>query len=596
MAADEIERDLHRSLPEHPAYQDAVGIDALRRVLNAYAFKNPHIGYCQAMNILASVLLLYNHEEEAFWLLAVMCERLLPDYYNTKVIGAQIDQRVLQDLVKDHLGQLHDKLETLGILSMISISWFLTLFLSVMPFEAVVQIMDCFFYEGPKVIFQVALAILDKNKKALSEVVDDGSALAILNKFLGGITNATGPIVQSKQMPPAGDDPGKTTDISVLLDYAYRSYNFINEEMIEKLRNKHRLLVVQDLEAQSSTQVLRSLNSDLMLKQLLKESDALDLLQLVKKEQQMNNRRHGFSGSAPKTDPLLPIYEQYNLDFEHFSRLYQQICDTMWYTGDHPDQLMLRMFCLFDENEDDFINFRELCQLMAVLCYGDLEHRLGLIYSAHLVKNLVSEEPSSLELLDETETATEAEAYFARSDDNSDVEFKNLSTYTHSSLLDALVWSRQQGGPWPGAQRSPSISSMNLDEIFQELPDMNQKQFMAMFTSLYRLFVGHPRENDFVKSLANMSTILLQTGELQQKVNRPQSQESPPRPIEATDETSSSSSATNAQKDHDCWNTQWYLSFSQFRDTLRIDDTLCNFFSLKLPLSEKLAAIKKNKL
>lgn len=223
IASEEIERDLHRSLPEHPAFQSHLGIGALRRVLNAYAHRNPNIGYCQAMNIVCSVLLLYASEEEAFWLMVALCERLLPDYYNNKVIGALVDQNVLDELVHEHMPELYQKLAPLGVLSMISLSWFLTIFLSVMPFESALHIVDCFFYDGARVVFQVALALLSYNQSQLLNVRDDSEAMTILSSFIENI---------------------RVSDISSLIKESYSKYKKVDEEMIEKLRSKHRIRLV----------------------------------------------------------------------------------------------------------------------------------------------------------------------------------------------------------------------------------------------------------------------------------------------------------------------------------------------------------------
>lgn len=126
--------------------------------------------------------------------------------------GALVDQGVFEDLTRVFLPQLYDHMQELGVISTISLSWFLTLFLSVMPFDSAVLLVDCFFYEGIKVTFQVpthtslfstgpvpkhrvwfrwivdlillqvALTVLHDNMEALLSCTDEGEAMTILGR------------------------------------------------------------------------------------------------------------------------------------------------------------------------------------------------------------------------------------------------------------------------------------------------------------------------------------------------------------------------------------------------------------------------------
>lgn len=96
-----------------------------------------------------------------------MCEFLLPDSYNTRVVGALVDLEVLEALVSDHLPNLNSTLQNLETIRVISLSWFLTVYLSVMPYQCAVNIVDCFFYDGAKVLFQVNFFLYFKNFKHL---------------------------------------------------------------------------------------------------------------------------------------------------------------------------------------------------------------------------------------------------------------------------------------------------------------------------------------------------------------------------------------------------------------------------------------------
>eukprot|EP00158_Paraphelidium_tribonemae_P005075 Partr_v1_DN27144_c0_g1_i1_m16123 putative TBC1 domain family member len=127
MSIDEIEKDLTRSLPEYAGYQTSEGINRLRRVLTAYSLRNPELGYCQAMNIVTSVLLIYMDEDQAFWTLSTMCEKMLPGYYSTTMFGAVNDQQVFESLVAKLMPAVTKHFKEHDIqLSVSSLPWFLT--------------------------------------------------------------------------------------------------------------------------------------------------------------------------------------------------------------------------------------------------------------------------------------------------------------------------------------------------------------------------------------------------------------------------------------------------------------------------------------
>ena len=97
-------------------------------------------------------------------------------------LGALVDQAVFEDLIRENLPQLVEHMTDLSFFSSVSLSWFLTLFISVLPIESAVNVVDCFFYDGIKAILQLGLAVLDYNMEALISCHDDAEAVTILNK------------------------------------------------------------------------------------------------------------------------------------------------------------------------------------------------------------------------------------------------------------------------------------------------------------------------------------------------------------------------------------------------------------------------------
>ena len=113
-------------------------VPGLVSVLNARSRRNPAVGYCQGMNLVASTLLLVHaDEEEAFWVLTAIIERILPDeFFSPSLLPSRACPMVLLDYVKEYTPKLYAHLNQLGIdLPAICFSWFLSLFTDCLPVE-----------------------------------------------------------------------------------------------------------------------------------------------------------------------------------------------------------------------------------------------------------------------------------------------------------------------------------------------------------------------------------------------------------------------------------------------------------------------------
>ncbi|KAG0736419.1 hypothetical protein G6F22_010702 [Rhizopus arrhizus] len=192
---DIIERDLHRTFPENSQFKidpplekkDVPMIQSLKRVLLAFSLYSPSIGYCQSLNYIAGILLLFMSEEEAFWTFVTLITEILPpNIYDVTMEGTNIDQNVLMHLISERHPLVWNKMSPgqsfwaceeqqeggMPTCSLVTSHWFLTLYINILPIESVLRVWDCLFYEGQTVLFRVALGIFKLNESNILAVDD----------------------------------------------------------------------------------------------------------------------------------------------------------------------------------------------------------------------------------------------------------------------------------------------------------------------------------------------------------------------------------------------------------------------------------------
>lgn len=183
-----IERDLNRTFPDNIHFRpertsstvtpETPLIQALRRVLVAFATYQPSIGYCQSLNFIVGLLLIFMDEEKAFWMLVIITSKYLPGVHEINLEGVNIDQGVLMLTIKEYLPETWQKIISINFddsidpnsehydflvklppVTLCTSSWFMSAFIGILPIETTLRVWDCFFYEESSFFFKTSLSI-----------------------------------------------------------------------------------------------------------------------------------------------------------------------------------------------------------------------------------------------------------------------------------------------------------------------------------------------------------------------------------------------------------------------------------------------------
>eukprot|EP00850_Spirogloea_muscicola_P012537 SM000081S22671 [mRNA] locus=s81:471709:478152:- [translate_table: standard] len=156
----EIERDLHRTFPEHALFidKDGPGQRALYNVTHSYSVFDMEVGYCQGMAFIVAVLLMQ----------------------------LQVRLYQLSQLLREALPSIQAHLEEQGITPvMYAAPWFLTLFATSLPLRLVNRIFDVIFAEQTSaIIFKLALVLLQVCQRQLLQCLEIEFLMHFLRKEL----------------------------------------------------------------------------------------------------------------------------------------------------------------------------------------------------------------------------------------------------------------------------------------------------------------------------------------------------------------------------------------------------------------------------
>lgn len=170
--------------------------------------------------------------------------------------GTLLDQKVFESLVEKTMPILWDHLVKSDVqLSVVSLPWFLSLYINSMPLIFAFRVLDVFFLEGPKVLFQIGLAILRINGEELLDATDDGSFISVLKSYFARLDDSAHPKSENPKLRAV-------TRFQELMVVAFKEFAGITQNTISEQRAKHKDAVLENIENFAKRTSIRNLGPE----------------------------------------------------------------------------------------------------------------------------------------------------------------------------------------------------------------------------------------------------------------------------------------------------------------------------------------------
>lgn len=333
-----------------------------------------------------------------------------------------------------------------------------------------------------------------------------------MGRYLDSVTNKDStlpPIPHLHSLLSDDVEPYPEVDIFRLIRTSYEKFGTIRADLIEQMRFKQRLKVIQTLEDTTKRNVVRTIVTETSF-----TIDELEELYALFKAEHLTSCYWGGSSNAlDRHDPSLPYLEQYRIDLEQFKGMFALLFP--WACGTHSDVLASRLFQLLDENGDSLINFREFVSGLSAACHGDLTEKLKLLYKMHVLP-----EPSSDQ--DEPDSAFEATQYFFEDITPECTHVVGLDSRSKHSADDGFVTVSLKPDRGKRANSQENRNYLRLwtpenkakSKNAKDLPKLNQGQFIELCKTMYNMFSEDPNEQELYHATAAVTSLLLEIGEV----------------------------------------------------------------------------------